>query len=95
MAIAVQQDFPQGTLAQYDEVVKKMGFQPGGPGAPGGLFHWVTKTDDGIRVVDVWESRAQFEKFAAEKIQPLAAEVGFTAPPKVTIFEIHNYLTKG
>jgi hypothetical protein len=45
--------------------------------------------------VDVWESRAQFEKFAAEKIQPLAAEVGFTAPPKVTIFEIHDYLTKG
>lgn len=95
MPIAVQQDFPQGSLAQYDEVVTKMGFRPGGPGAPGGLFHWVTKTDDGIRVVDVWESREQFEKFAAEKIQPLAAQAGFTAPPKITFFEVHNYLTKG
>ena len=95
MAIAVQQDFPGGTLAQYDEVVKKMGFHPGGPGAKGGLFHWVTKTDGGIRVVDVWESRDQFEKFAAEKIGPISAQVGVTAPPKITFFEVHNYLTKG
>jgi hypothetical protein len=95
MAIGVQQDFPQATLAQYDEVVKKMGFRPGGPGAPGGLFHWVTKTGDGIRVVDVWESREQFEKFAAEKVGPLSAEVGLSAPPKITFFEVHNYLTKG
>jgi hypothetical protein len=95
MAIAVQQDFPGATLAQYDEVIKKMGFHPGGPGAKGGLFHWVTKTDGGIRVVDVWESRDQFEKFAAEKIGPISAQVGVTAPPKITFFEVHNYLTKG
>ena len=95
MAIGVQQDFPQATLAQYDEVVKKMGFRPGGPGAPGGLFHWVTKTDSGIRVIDVWESRDQFEKFSAEKIRPLAAQAGITEPPKVTFFEVHNYLIKG
>jgi len=72
-----------------------MGFRPGGPGAPGGLFHWVTKTDTGIRVVDVWESRAQFEKFAAEKVGPLSAQVGISAAPKITFFEVHNYLTKG
>ncbi|HWG21399.1 MAG TPA: hypothetical protein VG225_12785 [Terracidiphilus sp.] len=95
MAIAVQMDFPGGTLAQYDEVVKKMGFRPQGPGAPGGLFHWVAKTDAGIRVVDVWETRDQFEKFSAEKVRPLTAEVGIPEPSNVTFFEVHNYLTKG
>ena len=95
MAIGVQQDFSGVTLAQYDQVIQKMGFRPGGPGAPGGLFHWVTKTDSGIRVTDVWESRAQFEKFAADKIGPLTAQVGITQPPKTTFFEVHNYLTKG
>jgi hypothetical protein len=95
MAIGVQLDFPGGSLAQYDQVIQKMGFRPGGPGAPGGLFHWVAKTDSGIRVVDVWESRDQFEKFSAEKIGPLTAQVGITQPPKITFFEIHNYLTKG
>jgi len=95
MAIGVQADFSGATLAQYDEVIKRMGFRPGGQGAPGGLFHWVTKTDAGIRVVDVWESREHFEKFSAEKIQPITAQVGITARPQVTFFEVHNYLTKG
>lgn len=95
MAIAVQLDFPGATLQQYDQVIQKMGFRPGGPGAPGGLFHWVTKTDNGIRVTDVWESREQFERFSNEQIRPRTAEVGVPGPPQVTFFEVHNYLTKG
>ena len=36
MAIGVQQDFRGATLAQYDEVIGKMGFRPGGPGCTWG-----------------------------------------------------------
>jgi hypothetical protein len=53
MAIAVQLNFKRATLAQYDQVIKEMGFRLGGPGGAGGLFHWVTKTADGFRVTDV------------------------------------------
>ena len=95
MAIGVQLDFNGATLDQYDEVVAKMGFEPGGRGAPGGLFHWVTKTDNGIRVTDVWESREIFERFAQEQIGPLTAAVGLTSPPMITLFDVHNYLTAG
>ena len=95
MAVGVVQDFSGATLDQYDEVVKKMGFEPGGAGAPGGLSHFCTKTDDGIRVVDVWDSKENFEKFAQEKIGPLAAEAGITSPPEVKVLEVHNYLTAG
>ena len=95
MAVAVQLDFPGATLEQYDQVVKKMGFTPGGSGAPGSLFHCVAKTEDGIRVTDVWESREQFEQFSREKIAPITAEVGFPGQPRLTVFNVHNYLTKG
>ena len=95
MAIGVVQDFEGGTLDQYDAVVEKMGFTPGGAGAPGGLSHFCTKTDEGFRVVDVWDSKENFEKFAEEKIGPLAAEAGITSPPKVQFLEVHNYLTPG
>ena len=95
MAIGVEQSFPGATLEQYDEVVQKMGFTHGGPGAPGGISHFVSKTDDGIRVVDVWQSKEQFETFAQDKIGPYAAAVGFPAPPVVHFFEVHNYLTPG
>ena len=50
MAVAVVLEFRGATLDQYDQLVEKMGFSPGGAGAPGGLFHWVTQTDGGIRV---------------------------------------------
>jgi hypothetical protein len=95
MAIAVQLDFKGANVDQYDEVIKRMGFTPGGKGAPGGLFHWVAKTDSGLRVTDVWDSKEAFEKFAQEKIGPITQEVGVPGPPETTFFEVHNYLTTG
>ena len=95
MAIAVQLDFNGATLEQYDEVIAKMGFEPDGHGAPGGLFHWVTATNDGIRVTDVWNSKEEFEAFAHDKIGPITAEVGIEGAPDVTFYEVYNYLTAG
>jgi hypothetical protein len=95
MAVAVEMNFRGATLGQYDEVVGKMGFTPQGKGAPGGIFHWVTETDDGLRVVDVWESKEQYERFAQEQIGPYSQEAGFPGPPEVTYHEVHNYLTAG
>jgi hypothetical protein len=95
MAVAVVMEFEGGTLAQYDQVIEKMGFHPTGPGAAGGLFHWVTRTDDGICVTDVWESREQYEDFGQNQIGPITQEVGVPGPPKVTFHEVHNYLTTG
>jgi len=95
MAVAVVLDFEGATLDQYDQIIEKMGFTPGGAGAPGGMFHWVAKTDDGIRVTDVWDTREQFESFAEEQIGPYTQEVGISAPPQTTFHEVHNYLTAG
>ena len=52
-----------------------MGFTPGGPGAPGGLSHWVTKTDVGIRITDLWTTREDCDTFVA-RLGPIIAEVG-------------------
>jgi hypothetical protein len=95
MAIAVVIDFNGATLEQYDQVIEKMHFSPGGPGAPGGMFHWCTATDDGVRVTDVWDSREQFDAFAQEQIGPITAEVGIAGPPEMTFYDVHNYLTAG
>jgi hypothetical protein len=89
MAIGLILDFEGGTLDQYDQVVEKMDL--GGKVPDGAHFHWVAKTDDGVRVVDVWEDPAKFEAFAAEKIGPLSAEAGL-GEPKITQYEVHNIL---
>ncbi len=95
MAVAVQLDFRGATLEQYDRINETIGLLPGGPASPQEIFHWVMKTDDGFRVVDVWESRQAFERFAEEKLGPIYQEVGVGAPPEIQIFEVHNYLAGG
>lgn len=95
MPVAVVMEFSGATLEQYDQVIERMGFTPGGAGAPGGMFHWVTATDDGIRVTDVWKTREQFDAFAGEKIGPITAEVGIPSPPQITYHDVHNHLTAG
>jgi hypothetical protein len=94
MAVAYEMRF-KGTLAQYDQVLELMGFEKGGKGAPGGLFHWAEQTEDGVRIVDVWESDEHFEKFGAEKLGPITAQVGITDPPEITRHDVHNYLSAG
>jgi hypothetical protein len=95
MAVAVEMNFKGATLDQYEQVIAKMGFTHGGKGAPSSLFHWVAATPDGIRVVDVWESKDESERFAQEQIGPYTAEAGIPAPPEVTYTDVHNYLTAG
>ncbi len=95
MDIAVQIDFKGSTLEQYDQAIERMGLLPRGPSAPEELFHWVTKTDDGFRVIDVWESREAFERFLAAKIRKVSYRVGVPYPPEIRFFEVHNYLAGG
>ena len=91
--VAVEMNFAGATLAQYDQVIQKMGLTTGGATPPGAISHWIAKTDDGLRVVDVWESREQFDRYAEEKIGPYTREVGFTEAPETRFYEVHNYLT--
>jgi hypothetical protein len=90
VAVAVVLDFEGGTLDQYDQVVERMGLTPGGATPPGALFHWVTETDGGIRVTDVWESQAAFEAFAQEQIGPQTQAVGLPQP-RIAFHEVHNH----
>ena len=95
VGVGVQVELKGVTLDQYDEMVKRMGFEPQGAGAPGCLFHWVTKTPDGIRVTDVWDRQEDYETFAKEKLGPITQAVGVQAQPETQYFDVHNYLTAG
>jgi hypothetical protein len=94
MAVAVDMTFRGMTLDQYDQVIQRMGLRQGGPMPEGGISHWVAKSDDGLRVVDVWESKEAFERFAQEQIGPFTREVGFEGEPEMTFHDVHNWLTR-
>ncbi len=78
------------TQEQYDSLIKKMDL--GGHAAPGVLFHWAGKTEDGMRAVDVYESREAADSLVQEKIGPASAELGLSTP-EITETEVHAILT--
>ena len=92
MPVAVEMEFEGATLDQYDQVMELMGLEKGGQAPPGALFHWAAETDGGLRVVDVWESREAFDRFAEEQIGPHTATAGIEAPPSMTFREVHGYV---
>ncbi len=92
MAVAIEMNFAGATLDQYDQVMKKMGLSPEAPPPDGAIFHWVAATDDGIHVVDVWETREQFDRFAQEQIGPYTREVGIESEPEMRFYDVHNRL---
>ena len=92
MAVAIEMNFKGATIDQYDQVVEKMGLTDGST-PPGAISHWVAKTDDGIRVVDVWETRDVFDRFAADQIGPYTREAGMNEEPEIRVYDVHNHLT--
>ena len=80
MAIAVFIDCRGVTLEQYDEAIERGGFLPGEPLPPEGLFHWVTKTDHGILVVNVWESREGYGNSRAGLLPSCKKSVSWSHP---------------
>lgn len=82
------------TPDQYDELITKLvadlGLEPG-RSAPGVLFHWAAATDDGMRAVDVYESRDAADQLVQAHIGPIAGALGLPLP-EISEYEVHNLL---
>ena len=49
-----------------------------------------------MHIVDVWESREDFERFVNERLMPgIAAIGGIAGEPNIAFHEAHAYLTGG
>lgn len=75
MADAVIHVLPQGIgQEQYDAVNEKLDRQGGQPS--GLLFHAAGGGEDGRwRIIEAWESRAQWDQFNDQRLTPAIAEV--------------------
>jgi hypothetical protein len=69
---------PKGmTATKYDELLQRL--QAAGMGSPSGrLYHTCFGPKDQIRVVDVWASQEQFDKFGSV-LMPIMASMGIDA----------------
>jgi hypothetical protein len=59
--------------------------------APDGLIlHLAGPTDEGFRIISVWESEAAWQGFQAERLLPAIAALGGPARPEPTFRGLHG-----
>ena len=90
MAIAFILEFAGVTSDHYDRVIERLAL--GGKMAPGGRFHIAGPTDDGWRVVDMWESQEDFDRFFGDKLGAALQAVGMPEPT-ITTWQVHSSMT--
>jgi hypothetical protein len=75
---------------KYDAVMKEMGLNKKNAKWPKGAeAHVASAANDGLFVVDVWKSEADFKKFMEKTLGPAFGKLGISGEPKVTVRPVH------
>ena len=90
MAVCLVINIPGATLEQYDEVRRGLG----DPLGDGQISHVAGATADGICVVDVWQSRADFDRFMEDRLGEQLRRTEFPQP-QIDEFEVHASEQRG
>ena len=96
MPIAVVQEWAEGgnDTANYDRIHARLTAADSMP--DGFLVHAAGATPDGgFRIVEVWETQAQFERFVEDTLMPLVRELGGGGdPPTTETYELRGFATR-
>jgi hypothetical protein len=90
MAVCLVIDVVGGSVEQYDAVKQKLE-ESGGMLGEGQTFHAAGPTDDGFAVIDVWNSRDDFDRFMQGRLGEAIQEAG-VPQPQIREIPVHNEL---
>jgi hypothetical protein len=80
------------TSEQYDEVIRRM-TESGDWPADGLDYHVAFRSNGGLRVSEIWDSREQLEA-TFERLMPILKDVGIEFSDKPEVLEIHNIIKR-
>jgi hypothetical protein len=94
MAVGISQTIGGVSADQIDRLNAEI--DPDGNPPAGLVFHTSGPVDGGWRVIDVWESREHFDRFASERIAPALAAIGMPdgAAPEMEEFAVHEHFPR-
>jgi hypothetical protein len=93
MSILIIMEWDGVTIEDYEAVRKQVDWE-GTPPA-GGIVHVAARSDEGLRVVDVWESAEQFQRFVESRLMPGAKQLGIDGDPRVHVLPVHALFAPG
>jgi hypothetical protein len=82
-------EFPM-PVEEYDRLDSQVG-----PNPEGLIVHIAARSGEGMKIIDVWESKEAFERFEKDVIMPAAEQAGMAPPegvgaPPREEFQVHN-----
>ena len=89
MATVMEMKWPSVSREDYERAREAVDWEGNVP--EGAIFH-VSWFEDGLRVVDVWESEDDFNRFASDRLMPKLQELGIGSDqPDVQFHDAHAY----
>jgi quinol monooxygenase YgiN len=93
MAVMALMEFEGGTIEQYEQINEALGIR-GPQDAPAGLIrHVVGESDDGLVIIDLWESPEAMEDFYENSLRKASEQVGDIPEVQPRIAPVHNHLS--
>ena len=91
MPVAMIVEIPEGDAEFYDAVMEALDWDNSEKPA-GFISHLAGPSPNGWTVIDVWESKADFDNFAQSRLGPALAEAAGGEAPSVepTFIPVHN-----
>jgi hypothetical protein len=88
MAVAMMVDNPEGSQEVYEQIRAQLGLDK----PAGGIFHVAGPSPTGgWRVIEVWESEEEANRFFQERFVPALRALGVAGPPPQRQFwPVHN-----
>jgi hypothetical protein len=93
VAVVVVNEMRGGDQSMYDEINPRVMSEGRLP--DGCRVHIAGPTDDGWRVITVWESEERFQQFREEALIPALQDSGYgdRVAPEITTGEVYKLLT--
>lgn len=88
MSIVMNMFWSGITAADYDRLAAEVRWRENPP--PGGRYHISWFTDEGARIVDVWDSAETFDEFTNQRLLPGVAATGLEGEPNIEILPLYD-----
>jgi quinol monooxygenase YgiN len=77
------------THKEFRAILNEMGVEA--RPEPGIYQHVSHPTEDGFRIIEIWESQRGFEEFSERRLKPAITKLGIQRKTTITFRPLHNF----
>ncbi|HEX5261088.1 MAG TPA: hypothetical protein VFW18_06385, partial [Gaiellales bacterium] len=93
MAVLALMEFEGGTIDQYEQINEALGIR-GPEDAPDGLIrHVAGESDDGLVIIDLWESPEAMADFYENSLRTASEQVEGVPEVEPRVAPVHNHIS--